>query len=457
MAFRNSNSSTSAPATTAATKPEGEALPVRPADTYIWGIYGALVFCSIVELYSASSFEIATQGLYGPLIRHMGFLALGFILILAIQRIHFRSFAWMGALLWWGSAILMLIVPFFGVYVNGARRAISLGFMLVQPAEFLKLSTALYLAIILSRTQLKKSEGLRNRGIVQAVAVVAVSSALLFTQGLTNTLILVGISLSMMLIGAIEWRKFGIVMICFAILGGSAAAIKMSMTKDDVKQEKYLDLYDAHGTKFQIANVNALDGGNRIDDHTWGNRIKRWRNDSIPKYDQPLTQENLQEQRSFMAQAHGGVFGVWPGNSRETARLPLAFSDYIFAIIVEDLGLVGGLFIMLFYLCLLGRAYYIAARCTKAFPAFLVTGMAVLITLQALCHMAIVSGAGPVSGQPLPLFSKGGTSILVTSIAFGIMLSVSRYAVRSDDKKSVRTEGSEALPEEIRAENPIQF
>ena len=155
---------------------------------------------------------------------------------------------------------------------------------------------------------------------------------------------------------------------------------------------------------------------------------------------------------SYMAQAHGGISGVLPGNSRETSRLPLAFSDYIFAIVVEDWGLIGGIGLLVLYLALLGRAGAIAARCSRAFPALLVMGMAVMIVLQALFHMAIVTGVFPVSGQPLPLISKGGSSIIVTSIAFGIMLSVSRYAVQSNRQKDINAEILE-LPEELSAEN----
>jgi cell division protein FtsW len=189
---------------------------------------------------------------------------------------------------------------------------------------------------------------------------------------------------------------------------------------------------------------------------TWAERVKRFRGDSIPLYDKPIDAKNRQEMYSYMAQANGGLFGVIPGNSRETARLPLAFSDYIFAIIIEDLGFVGAMFIMFLYLSLLARAASIARRCTRAFPALLVLGMAVMITFQALFHMAIVSGVFPVSGQPLPLFSKGGTSILITSLAFGIMLSVSRHAVRNNNKQDIRNELN-SLPENMRAENPTQF
>jgi cell division protein FtsW len=164
--------------------------------------------------------------------------------------------------------------------------------------------------------------------------------------------------------------------------------------------------------------------------------------------------------RSYMAQAHGGLHGVLPGNSRETSRLPLAFSDYIYAIVVEDFGFIGGFVLMVLYLWLLARAYNVARRCYQVYPAFLVSGMAMMITLQALCHMAIVTGTGPVSGQPLPLYSKGGTSILVTSMAIGIMLSVSRFAVRNNTENNSRQQinrEADALPEEARGANPTQF
>ncbi len=167
---------------------------------------------------------------------------------------------------------------------------------------------------------------------------------------------------------------------------------------------------------------------------TWAKRLERYF-DNQPKYLKEINAQNRQEMYSYMAQANGGVFGVFPGNSRETARLPLAFSDYIYSIIIEDMGLIGGLVVLVLYLWLMARASGIAARCTRAFPAFLVLGMAVMIVIQALFHIAIVTGVFPVSGQPLPLISKGGSSILVTSIAFGIMLSVSRHTARTGKKR----------------------
>ena len=123
---------------------------------------------------------------------------------------------------------------------------------------------------------------------------------------------------------------------------------------------------------------------------------------------------------------------------------------------VEEFGFVGGFLLLMVYLSLLARAGNIASRCKRSYPALLVIGMAVFIVLQALIHMAIVVGVSPVSGQPLPLISKGGSSILITSLAFGIMLSVSRFAARNDQSKEIKAEG-DLLPEELHAENPAQL
>lgn len=443
-------------------EPKPGVTPVNPPDTHIWGVYGCIVVFSIIELYSASSFEIAKQGLYSPLFRHIGFLLVGLVLMLGVQRMHYRYLAPVTWVVFIASSLAMVYVMFFGQVINGAKRAINLHFMSLQPAEFIKLSAVLLLALILGRTQLKKDERIRNNGLKWAVIAVLFMSLLLFTQGLTNTLILMAICCSMLLLGSLEWRKFGIIMAIFAVAAGLAGSVKIIMSKSAAEAPVETPvLVDSRGNVYSIPEaVGGSASTSRMGrDQTWSNRIKQFFNRDVPKYEQGINAKNLQEMRSYMAQANGGLFGVFPGNSRETSRLPLAFSDYIYAIIIEDLGFViGGVGVMLLYLWLLARAYMIARRCNQMYAAFLVTGCAVLITVQALFHMAIVTGAFPVSGQPLPLFSKGGTSIIVTSIAFGVMLSVSRYSVRNKgaSSKDLKAE-AEALPEELRGENPTQF
>ena len=458
MAFRAENT----PAPQRNTKPEQPLRSVvdavlNPPDTHIWGVYGCLVVLSIIELYSASSFEISKQGLYAPLIRHAGMLFAGFLIILGLQKVHYKYFVPASRLLCIASALAMIYVLFFGEVINGARRSISLPFMTLYPAEFLKLSAILMLALILSTTQLKKDERLRNRGLIKAASLVIFLSGLLFTQGLTNTMILMAVSCSMLLLGALEWRKFFMIIGVYAIVGCAAFAVKSYIADQAQKDVKVEVLVDSRGNTFEIPEVANSGASTRMAGNTWGNRMEAF-SDDTPRYERPITTKNLQEMRSYMAQANGGWLGVFPGNSRETSRLPLAFSDYIFAIIVEDIGFIGGMVLMILYLWLLARAYVIAHRCNQMYPAFLVTGCAVLITMQALCHMAIVTGAGPVSGQPLPLFSKGGTSILTTSIAFGIMLSVSRFTVRNKEASSAElAREKNALPTELQDANPSQF
>ena len=303
------------------------------------------------------------------------------------------------------------------------------------------------IALVMSRNQMP--HGVKTRGVAICAATVIIFGGLLFNQGLTNTILLMSISLSMMLIGGVQWKKFGVVLIAYGVIAAGALWWKMESAEERAEKLKA-------GIKVEQMDGNRHETIKTDRSGTWQARIDRFLGDSIPKYDKPITADNRQEMYAYMAQANGGLFGVFPGNSREAARLPLAFSDYIYSIIIEDMGFVGGMFVLILYLWLLARAGAIARRCSRAFPAMLVIGMAVMIVFQALFHMAIVTGVFPVSGQPLPLISKGGSSILITSIAFGVMLSVSRYAVRSGKKQEIKQEMN-ALPESVRADNPTQI
>lgn len=398
---------------------------VGHSDKYIWAIYIFLCLVSIVEIYSASSREVSANNIFGPIIRQGFMLAVNTCIVYGISRMPYRWFKPLIPVFVVISVALMLYVLVAGEVINGARRSFSfMGFMM-QPSEMIKMSAVLAVALVMQGNQIRK--GVTNRGVVISALIVVGFGGLLFSQGLTNTILLMSISLSMMLIAGIEWRKFLIVLVCYGVVAGAGYTYKK--TQED-------------------------DGLNRS--VTWEERVNRWMDNDVPLYEQDITPKNRQEVYGYMAQANGGVFGVLPGNSRETARLPLAFSDYIYSIIVEDWGLVGGVILLAVYLMLLARAGNIARRCSRAFPAFLVLGLAVMICLQALFHMAIVTGVFPVSGQPLPMISKGGSSMLVTSMAFGVMLSVSRFAVQSGNKHDIKLE-NEALPESLQVENPTHI
>lgn len=419
----------------------------RP-DPYIWGIYIMLLMISVVELFSASATEVSGANVYGPLIRHGMFLLMGFGIVLWLQKTPYtiiNKFAWAFAIL---SLGLLLLSSFMGVEYNGAQRAIRIAGMTIQPAEIVKLSVVCLLASILGKNQ--TPGGVTNYGVILSAIVVVVFSACLWRNGLTNTILLMAVSVSMMLIGGIQWRKFCYVLGIYALCGCALYGIKYvtpsSNEFDEVKERQELLAQSGGG-----AVING-GGDSKIDrTGTQKGRIKRFLEGVHPN--DPIDDINRQVIFAKFSQANGGFVGKGPGNSRESARLPLAFSDYIYSIIVEDTGFVGGAAILLLFLLLLARAGRIAYKCSRAFPAFLIMGCAVMIVFQALVHMAIVTGVFPVSGQPLPFISKGGTSVLVMSAALGIMLSVARFAaVSGDEKKKIKAE-KEALPADMQAAN----
>lgn len=419
----------------------------RP-DPYIWGIYIMLLVISVVELFSASSTEIKGENVYGPLIRHVIFLVMGLGIVLWLQRTPYTiisKFAWAFAIL---SLGLLLLSSFIGEEINGAQRAINIGGFTIQPAEIVKLSVVCLLASILGKNQ--TPGGVTTKGVIVAGIVVVVFGACLWRNGLTNTILLMLVSICMMLIGGIQWRKFFTVMGIYAIGVAALVSIKYvtpSTTEFD-RVEKEQQLIRQSGAGGALVVGESDEGVNRTGTHK--GRITRFIEGVNP--DDPIDDYNRQVIFSKFAQANGGLFGQGPGNSRESARLPLAFSDYIYSIIVEDTGFVGGALILLLYMLLVARAGRIAYKCSRAFPAFLILGCAVMIVLQAFVHMAIVTGLFPVSGQPLPLISKGGTSVLVMSAALGVMLSVSRFAAHSKNKNDVKEE-MKTLPDDMQAAN----
>ena len=424
---------------------------VRRPDPYLWGLYMTLLVISVIELFSASSAEVSGSNVYTPLIRHGIFLALGLGIVLWLQRTPYviiSKLSWVFAAL---SLGLLVISSVAGVEINGAQRAIRIAGMTIQPAEIVKLAVVCLLATILGRNQ--RPGGVSNRGVITAAVVVIVFCGFLYRNGLTNMLLLMCVSLTMMVIGGIQLKKMGLVLLAYGVILGvvllvkSAAPVSVSEF-DQVKIERTA-LASADPTAQIAVQETSKPKINR--GVTRMNRIKNFIRGVNP--DDPITDENRQVMMANVAQANGGLIGQGPGNSRESARLPLAFSDYIYSIIVEDTGFVGGFGVLMLFLLMLARAGRIAFKCSRALPAFLILGCSVMIVFQALVHMAIVTGLFPVSGQPLPFISKGGTSVLVMSAAIGIMLSVSRFATYSTDGKAVNKAELNALPEDMQASN----
>lgn len=438
-----------------ATLSNNDSLPKKSAhrsDPYIWGSYIALLIVSIIELFSASSQEIRVGHIYDPIMRHVMFLFIGLVMMLIIERLHFIWLYYIIPFYVGASIITMILVMFVGTNVNGAARAIEIGSIMILPAEFLKLAVALGIAWILSRTQIRNadgSHGVSNAGVIASAVLVVICSLLLFSQGLTNTLLLMTISVGMMLVGGIGWRKLGKVLLVYLALGAMGIGAKALMGSNEKITAEDVELAQINQTNPEA----STDKHNRW--HTWKARVER--HFRLNKTGDEITDENKQEQLSFIAQARGGLTGTGIGHSRENSRLPLAFSDYIYAIIVEELGALAAILVMVFYLFLLGRAGRLAMQFQSTLPTLLVIGCALVICSQALFHICIVTGVFPVSGQPLPLISKGGTSILATSLALGVMLSASRWAARKSDDDEARNNELSTLPEEIANDNPSQI
>lgn len=396
------------------------------SDPYIWGIYLMLVLISVIELYSASASEVVGSNVYAPLIRHGMFLGIGFAILYIVQRTHYGYIARFAPLLGVLSWLALAYSTFFGVEINGAQRAFMLGPFTVQPPEIVKLTVLIWLATVLAKSQMRQD--VKTSGIVYSAIIVAAFGGLLALNGLTNTLLVMVVSLSMFMICGIPFKKIMIVIGVYGVLFGLFYfGSKMINTTSE---------FDKVGTE-QTTQVNesAVVGGEHgLGSETQINRVIRFLEGVQPE--DKIDDYNRQVIMAKLAQARGGVYGTGLGNSRESVRLPLAFSDYIYSIVIEESGLIGGVVLMVLYLLLLARAGYVAYHLKRALPAFLILGCAILIVFQALVHMAIVTGLFPVSGQPLPLISKGGTSVLVMSAAIGVMLSVSRHATRKDEGKS---------------------
>ena len=422
-------------------------MTIRYGDPWIWGIYLTLVVLSVVESYSASSRDVALYGVYNPIIKQVIYLLIGAFFVIGLSRINYNNKVLLLVLiplLWVFTMVSLIYVMVAGEVVNGAQRAFTIPVigLSVQPSELAKLSAVTALAYIMARNQ--QDRDVSNKGVAISAAVVAFFGALMINSGLTNTLLLMSISGAMFVVGGAKIKKLLVVFGIYIIVAGVFWGWKEASDKREENIRKVTAIQE-----------NTVDKSKTVDRHGMRKgRIYNWLHRDELIHDS-VNSENSQEMFSIMAQAHGGLTGVGIGNSRECSRLPLAFSDYIYSIIIEEIGFIGGIFVIILYLWLLSRAAMIARRCHRVLPALLIIGMAAMITFQALFHMAINTGVFPVSGEPLPLISKGGTSILVTSVAIGVMLSVSRTISNKSNGKN-KDDGN-SLPSGLDARNPSEI
>ncbi|MBQ6723528.1 MAG: FtsW/RodA/SpoVE family cell cycle protein [Paludibacteraceae bacterium] len=399
-------------------------LNFKNIDKTYWVIYLFLIVAAVIALFSASSTLVySNHSALGPIGQQMFFLILGVIAAYTIQFIPTYWVRFGGYILLGVSTLLVYstMIPHnpLVVTINGASRWIRLAGITFQPSELAKLSLIIVIADQLARirTEADKKKYFYRTLIISGVVMLPIMASNLSTAVLIGLIIF-----CLWVLARIPWKyTLSVVGIAVLVLAIGYCIVEFGFVRPQ---------RNMHGP-FKRAT-------------TWVSRIDRhFEHDNASKY--VLTDDNIQEVYSSVAIARGGAspLGVLPGNSKERDYLPLAFADYIFAIIVEEWGIIGAFALIFLYIAILFRASNISSRYSDM-PAMLMTmGLALMITCQALISMLVAVGIGPVTGQPLPLISRGGTSVLITSIYFGILMGVSREQIALRERVQETKEKSE--------------
>lgn len=402
-------------------------------DRTLWAIFFILCAISFIEVYSAASTLTFKQGIFGPIMSHLKFLIIGFVAAWIFHNIPCRFFKLWGPA-WFIFAIMLLYLCIFGSKVNDGARWISLFGIKFQPSEFAKGSLVVMVAMILSTYQTKK--GTDRHAFKYIMIFTGITCALIFTENFSTAGILFLVITLMMIFGRVAMKTIGKLYMWLAIVGIGLIFMLKILPVDKITEV----IPPLHRVSNFVSRIDKF-FGNSKDAET--DSTKQTKAFDFDINEQP----QVGHARIAIAKSH--IIGCGPGNSRERDFLPQAYSDFIFAIILEELGLLGGAVIILLYIILLFRASKIANRCERTFPALMMLGLAILIVIQAAVNMSVAVGLMPVTGQPLPLISRGGSSIIVTSIYFGMMISISRFAKkRPDAQPQLAEENAESVPEE---------
>jgi cell division protein FtsW len=377
-------------------------------------------------VYSATG-SLAYKSLGGNtskfLFKQLGFTLVGLVLIFGLHRVNYTMFSRIASILYAISIPLLVYTLFFGATINDGSRWIKLPIVhfTFQTSDLAKLA----LFMFISRTLSKKQEVIKDfkKGFLPVIIPVLITCALIMPANLSNALLTGATALVLMFIGRISLKHIGltiaIAMIPVLILISIAVATHNKEKTNVVEVEKPVV---AERSKIFI----------RVD--TWVSRIQdfMYPNEKEAPY---------QVQQAKIAIANGGIFfGLGPGNSRQRNFLPQAYNDFIYSIIIEEYGLIGGIFIMFIYLVFLFRCIRIFRRCPYAFGAFLALGLSFSLIIQAIANMAVNVNLVPVTGVTLPLVSMGGSSFIFTCCSIGLILSVARNVEQLEGRAPEETE-----------------
>ena len=374
-------------------------------DPVIWAVIFLLSVFSLLAVYSSTGslayrFQGGNTSYY--ILKHTTILAMGIVIIYVTHLIPYKYFSRISQLLLMISIPLLLVTLIYGVTRNQASRWLSVpGLSLTfQTSDIAKLAIVMYTARILS----KKQENIKDfKGAFRPIVIPLLLVCLLvMPANLSTAMLIFATVFILMFIGRINLKYlFGMAGIIVLLLG---SFIAIALSAD------------------------------------WEGRIGTWKN-RIENYISADEGNNYQVNQAKIAIVSGGLVKLRPGKSIQRNFLPHPYSDFIYAIVIEEYGLVGGVIVLALFLYLLFRAAVLVRKSSRTFPAFLAVGLAVMIAFQALINMAVVVNILPVTGQPLPMISMGGSSLLFTCVALGIIQSVSRGI-------KVQQETAEKLAEE---------
>ncbi len=403
----------------------------------IWMVFFFLCMVSIVEVYSASSSLSYKGGNYwSPILKHCGILAIGTFMMVVVLNVKCKYFKLVTPFLLFFSFVTLLWVLVAGQATNDANRWMNFLGIQFQPSEIGKGALVLAVAQILSAMQ--TNEGADKKAFKYILFVSAFIVLPIVPENLSTAMLISVTVVLMMFIGRVPLQQIGKLLGVVALIGVVGITMVMLVGTDEKKAaDKQVLTEQVAVEKEEPSKAEKL--LHRMD--TWKARINKFlSSEEVAPEDYDLDKD-AQVGHANIAIASSNIVGKGPGNSNERDFLSQAFSDFIYAIIIEEMGIEGAAMVALLYIILLFRTGRIANRCENSFPALLAMGIALLLVTQALFNMLVAVGLAPVTGQPLPLISKGGTSTIINCIYIGVILSISRSARKKEVAGSDKQQG----------------
>ena len=382
-------------------------------DKVIWAIVVVLSLVSLLVVYSATNslaYKLYKGNTYVYLFKQFAFITLGIIIVYFAHRVNYTIYSRVAKMLFYISIVLLIYTLFFGTKINDGSRWIKLPIinLTVQTSDIAKLALFMYLSRLLS----KKQHVIKDfrKGFIPMMIPIVVICGLIAPANLSTALLTGATSMLLLFIGRVSFKHIALVAATVAI--PVIILIAIAGAYYDKEEGKMKEL------------PAALSAG-RVP--TWIKRVQDFM--YAAKGEAPY-----QVQQAKIAVAKGGLFGLGPGNSEQRNFLPHPYSDYIYAIIIEEYGIIGAAFIVFIYMVFLFRSIRLFRKCPYAFGAFLALALSFTLVIQAMTNMAVNVGLFPVTGVTLPLVSMGGSSFLFTCLSIGIILSVARNVEDAEGK-----------------------